>query len=90
MALARVFEFGTSWNEKLFLYTLLRRGEDIEDQARAVTLFRALEDEVTVKHKLHHKHIIQRFGRLLHRNMALGSDSSSEKIAFFKEPHSSF
>ena len=37
-----------------------------------------------------HKAIIDRFGRFPHRNAILGRTSTSEEIAFLKEPGSSF
>ena len=76
--------------ERRFLYMPLQHSEDAEDQARAVDLFRTLEDDDTFKYTLRHQEIIARFGRFPHRNADLGRDSTAEEVAFLKEPASSF
>lgn len=40
--------------------------------------------------ELHHKAIIDRFGRYPHRNAILGRTSSAEELVFLNEPGSSF
>ena len=76
-ALAQGFDAAMSADERRFLYMPVQHSEDAADQARAVELYRALEDEDTVKYALRHQEIITRFGRFPHRTAVLGSASKA-------------
>jgi uncharacterized protein (DUF924 family) len=76
--------------ERIFMYLPFEHSEDAADQARSVALQGALNDPELDKYAMAHKVIIDRFGRFPHRNVALGRESTSEEIAFLKEPMSSF
>lgn len=57
---------------RAFVYLPFEHSEDIADQRRAVDLFRALGDEVSLDYAIRHLEVIERFGRFPHRNRALG------------------
>ncbi|NLC61474.1 MAG: DUF924 domain-containing protein, partial [Gammaproteobacteria bacterium] len=59
-----------------FVYLPFEHSEDIADQRRAVDLFRALGDEVSLDYAIRHLEVIERFGRFPHRNRALGRVST--------------
>jgi uncharacterized protein (DUF924 family) len=46
--------------------------------------------EDNLRFELHHKAIIDRFGRYPHRNAILGRSSTAQELAFLSEPGSSF
>ena len=73
-----------------FLYLPFEHSENLADQDRAVTLFKAMNDPELLKWAVRHRDIIARFGRFPHRNAALGRPGTPEEIAFLDEPHSSF
>lgn len=52
-----------------------------EDKARA---------ENNLDYATRHRVIVERFGRFPHRNAILGRESTTEEVAFLKEPGSSF
>jgi uncharacterized protein (DUF924 family) len=79
-----------SKRERIFVYLPFEHSENTADQVRSVTLLGALGDAELDKYAVAHKVIIDRFGRFPHRNAALGRVSTSEEIAFLKEPMSSF
>jgi len=88
--------------ERTFVYITLMHSESLDDHDRAVALYTqvvnavpegsdtraALEGNLEFEHK--HRDIIVRFGRYPHRNEVLGRTSTSEELAFLKEPDSSF
>jgi uncharacterized protein (DUF924 family) len=69
-------------------------------QDRAIELFSALRDGAegrardalsgNVDFARRHRDVIVRFGRFPHRNAALGRESSSEELAFVRQPGSGF
>lgn len=94
-ALARGLDGQMPSAHKQFLYMPLMHSEQLADQERCVTLFRALADADPDYEKAHdfavaHRDIVVRFGRFPHRNEVLGRESSDEEIAFLKQPDSSF
>ena len=60
----------------------------VHAQALAVFSQPGLEDNL--RFELHHKSIIERFGRYPHRNAILGRSSSAAELAFLREAGSSF
>lgn len=86
--------------ERVFFYLPLEHSESLEDQERAVALFRQLVQDVGTEragafegfldYAIRHRNVIARFGRFPHRNAILGRVSTPEEAAFLKEPGSSF
>ena len=56
----------------------------------AEPLFTKYVDDDVNRYEVMHKTIIDRFGRYPHRNGILGRESTTEELAFLKEPNSSF
>lgn len=86
--------------EKAFLYLPFEHSEELDDQKKAVALYRNLHESVAENLKepfagffdyaVRHRDIIMRFGRFPHRNKILGRLSTVEEIAFLSQPGSSF
>lgn len=57
---------------------------------QAELLFKQFTNAEIFNSEMKHKVIIDRFGRYPHRNKILGRVSSTEEIAFLKQPNSSF
>jgi uncharacterized protein (DUF924 family) len=94
-AIGRGFDRALPSCERLFFYLPFEHSESMDDQERAVALFRRLAEEDPgrvdgLDYAIRHRTIIQRFGRFPHRNEALGRESTPDEIAFLKEPGSSF
>lgn len=77
-------------SKRSFFYLPFMHSENAADQARCVTLFKALGSEEGVDFAQRHQVIIDRFGRFPHRNAILGRDSTAEEIEFLEGPNSSF
>ena len=73
-----------------FAYTPYMHSESALIHAQALALFEQPGLEETLRFELHHKAIIDRFGRYPHRNAVLGRTSSAEELAFLSGPGSSF
>lgn len=56
----------------------------------AEPLFTKYVDDDVNRYEVMHKTIVDRFGRYPHRNGILGRESTTEELAFLKEPNSSF
>jgi uncharacterized protein (DUF924 family)/acyl-CoA thioesterase FadM len=80
---------------RLFFYLPFEHAENLDDQERAVALFRAAFEGTergprAIESALRHHEIVARFGRFPHRNEILGRASTLEEVEFLKEPNSSF
>ncbi len=75
--------------ERQFLYMPYMHSESKLVHEQAENLFKALPEH-GYDFELKHKAIIDRFGRYPHRNNILDRESTTEEIAFLKEPGSSF
>lgn len=83
---------------RTFLYMPLMHSERVEVQRRCVELFSRLAEETgegtgpnsSVDFAIRHLEIVERFGRLPHRNALLGRPSTEEELEFLKQPNSSF
>lgn len=62
-----------------FFYLPFMHSEDIDDQNRSVSLFQAMPEPDADRWALHHREIIERFGRFPHRNALLGRDTTTEE-----------
>ncbi len=81
--------------ERMFIYMPFMHSEDLERQNKAVTLFQELAQERHYLEKAfspadRYKKIIERFGRLPHRNAVLGRASTPEEVEFLKQSGASF
>ncbi|MHC8493491.1 DUF924 family protein [Thalassospira sp. SM2505] len=76
--------------ERAFLYMPYMHSESELIHEIALELFAQPGLEHNYEFEIKHKRIIDRFGRYPHRNEILGRVSTSEELAFLKEPNSSF
>jgi uncharacterized protein (DUF924 family) len=76
--------------QRSFAYMPFMHSESAVVHAQAVLVFSQPGMEDTLRYELHHKDIIDRFGRYPHRNAILGRTSGAEELAFLSGPGSSF
>jgi uncharacterized protein (DUF924 family) len=76
--------------QRSFAYMPYMHSESALVHAQAVVLFNQPGMEDTLRFELHHKEIIDRFGRYPHRNATLGRESTPKELAFLSEPGSGF
>jgi uncharacterized protein (DUF924 family) len=81
-AIARGFDAQVDPALRFFFYLPFEHSEDMADQERSVALHQAIGFE---EYAIHHRDIIQRFGRFPHRNKVLGRDSTAEELAFLEQ-----
>jgi uncharacterized protein (DUF924 family) len=67
-----------------FFYLPFMHSEQLEDLDLCVELTRALGED-THRYAVHHRAIIERFGRFPHRNAVLGRPSTPQEEAFLAE-----
>jgi uncharacterized protein (DUF924 family) len=93
-AVQRGFDRELDFHERWFCYLPFEHSEDAEMQQRSLELFGALASESGDAGPLdwarRHADVIRRFGRYPHRNAILGRASTSEEVAYLREPGSSF
>ena len=75
---------------RAFLYMPYMHSESRAIQAESVRLFNQVGMEDNYRFAIHHRDIVERFGRYPHRNRILGRESTPEEEAFLLEPGSSF
>jgi uncharacterized protein (DUF924 family) len=81
-ALARGFDQKAAPELRTFFYLPFMHSEELADQERCVALYRATNDEYSLKYAEDHADIIRRFGRFPHRNPILGRATTAEEQAF--------
>ncbi len=84
-----------TWDERPFFYMPFEHSEDLIDQHTCVGLFSGLLDEAPDAHKeamkgtlrfaVHHREIIEQFGRFPHRNQVLKRQNSPAETAFLAD-----
>jgi uncharacterized protein (DUF924 family) len=84
-ALVRGFDAQAPDIMRGFFYLPFMHSEDLADQERAVTLYKAAGDTGGLKWAEEHADIIRRFGRFPHRNVILGRATTAEEQAFLDE-----
>ena len=89
-ALAAGFDHGLPAEQRLFFYLPFEHSELAADQDRSVELMMSLGDAEWLDYAERHRAVIRRFGRLPHRNEALGRASTLEELAFLEQPRSRF
>lgn len=77
-------------SERSFLYLPFMHSESLVIHDIAVGLYEQNGIESNLDFELQHRQIIERFGRYPHRNRLLNRISTSEELAFLKQPNSSF
>lgn len=80
-AIVRGFDSQFPGDMRGFFYLPFMHSEDLADQERSVTLYRAAGLD-NLKYAKEHADIIRRFGRFPHRNAALGRTTTPEEQAF--------
>jgi uncharacterized protein (DUF924 family) len=94
LALERGFDQEFPEVFRWFFYLPLEHSENLEDQHRAVELFRALPQNETnatgLEYAIRHLRVIERFGRFPNRNAALGRKSTPEEEEFLAGPDAPF
>jgi uncharacterized protein (DUF924 family) len=78
-----------------FVYLPYEHAEGLAMQDEAVRLLTRLvaadpSQQSMLDYAVRHRAIIERFGRFPHRNDILGRQSTTEEIAFLREPGSRF
>jgi uncharacterized protein (DUF924 family) len=68
-----------------FFYLPFEHSEDLADQERGLTLYKAAGDDDGLKWAKIHADIIRRFGRFPHRNAVLGRVSTPEEQKFLDD-----
>ncbi len=81
-ALVRGFDSQLPPELRSFFYLPFEHSENLADQERGVTLYKAADDADGLKWALVHADIIRRFGRFPHRNAVLGRVSTPEELEF--------
>lgn len=90
-----------AFHERVFLYMPFMHSEDVADQDRCVSLYRALVEESDdpelrdkaaghLKFAGLHRDIVARFGRFPHRNAILRRETTEEEALFLQQPGSGF
>jgi uncharacterized protein (DUF924 family) len=77
-----------------FVYLPFEHSENLVEQNQSVQLFERLKDdldsEIAIASAIHHREIIDRFGRFPHRNQILGRRTTQAEAEFLQQPGSSF
>ena len=95
-AIARGFDRGFPFPDRLFFYLPFEHCETLANQDRFVALLEGCVREFGeiaaeyLEYAHRHRDIIKRFGRFPHRNEALGRETTEEEAEFLKRPNSSF
>jgi uncharacterized protein (DUF924 family) len=80
--------------QRWFIYLPFEHSENIKHQNTAVELFQQLshlaDHANAINSAIHHRQIIQRFGRFPHRNLILGRISTPEEKEFLQQPGAYF
>lgn len=80
--------------QRWFVYLPFEHSENLADQRQCTKLFASLSDDPdsisTIDYAVHHRSVIERFGRFPHRNKILGRATTPEEAEFLKQPGSSF
>jgi uncharacterized protein (DUF924 family) len=83
-AVAARHDAATEESLRNFFYLPFMHSEQLEDHERSVALTQPLGGE-SHRYAVHHRDIIERFGRFPHRNAILGRKSTPEEEAFIAQ-----
>lgn len=81
-AVAAGFDARVDPELRLFFYLPFEHSESMDDQDRAVALFKSLGPGVYLDYAVVHRDVIANFGRFPHRNRALGRESTPKELAW--------
>ena len=84
-AIVRGFDSQVERPMRQFFYVPFEHSEDLADQERGITLYKAVGDADGLKWAELHHDIIRRFGRFPHRNPALGRVTTPEERKFLDD-----
>jgi len=76
--------------ERSFLYLPFMHSEPLKIHQQAVALYEKNGIAENLNFEMHHKAIIEQFGRYPHRNKTLNRISTAEELEFLKQPGSGF
>lgn len=75
---------------RTFFYLPFEHCEDLDEQDRAVALFRTLGDEEYIDYALRHREVIAAYGRFPHRNAIVGRKSTAAELEYLAQPGAGF
>lgn len=86
-AIDKGFDQMLSASQRHFLYMPYMHSEEISDQEKSVSLFKALQEDnpIAYKYALSHYEDIKRFGRFPYRNEVLDRKNTPEEDAYLAE-----
>lgn len=84
-AIAKGWDAAMTAEERVFLYMPLMHGEDPASQARSVAMFEKLGIAENLAFARDHAAVIDRFGRFLSRNAALGRETTAVEQAYLAD-----
>ncbi|MFK7866739.1 MAG: DUF924 family protein [Alphaproteobacteria bacterium] len=70
--------------ERAFLYMPFMHSESLEDQRKALELYRELGNKDELDYAIKHHDIVEKFGRFPHRNPILGRKSTDMEVEYLK------
>jgi len=73
--------------QKMFIYLPFMHSENMDDQNLSVALFQQAGLTLNLEFALHHRNIIQQFGRFPHRNNILGRQSTQAELDYLASDH---
>lgn len=85
-ALDAGYDQGLARWPRTFFYLPFEHSERMPDQERALTLYRSLGNEDSMRAAVGHHAAIKRFGRFPHRNAVLGRPNTLEEEEYLKDP----
>ncbi len=81
-AIERGFDKNLTDEQRGFIYMPFMHSEEMADQERSIELFDQPGLEQSLRFALHHRDIVQRFGRFPHRNEILGRHSTRDELDY--------
>jgi len=75
---------------RTFFYMPFEHCEDMDEQDRAVALFKRLGDEEYIDYALRHREVIAAYGRFPHRNAIVGRKSTEAELEYLAQPGAGF
>lgn len=82
LAVGEGFDRQVDESLRQFFYMPFMHSESMDDQDRATELFQELPGDDAEKWAVHHRRIIEQFGRFPYRNTILGRESTPEEEAW--------
>lgn len=83
-AIKNQFESHYNPQQLVFLYLPFMHSESLQDQDFSVSCYEKAGLADNLKYALHHRDVVQRFGRFPHRNQYLGRESTAEELEYLQ------